>query len=79
MLACSLGCSLPQPPLPPSPHRPKFKAGLQAYADGVNHFLATRPLPPEYGVLETTQVDPWTPLDSVAIGKLIAFSLQIAR
>jgi penicillin amidase len=55
---------------------PEVKAGLQAYADGVNHFLATQPLPPEYGVLETTQVDPWTPLDSVAIGKLIAFSLS---
>jgi acyl-homoserine lactone acylase PvdQ len=54
-------------------------AGLQAYADGVNHFPATRPLPPEYGVLETTQVDPCTPLDSVAINKLIAFSLLIAH
>lgn len=52
---------------------PETKAGLQAYADGVNYFLATQPLSPEYGLLETTQVDPWTPLDSVAIGKLIAF------
>ncbi len=55
---------------------PEVKAGLQAYADGVNHFLSTRPLPPEYFVLETTQVHPWTPLDSVAIGKLIAFGLS---
>ena len=52
------------------------KAGLQAYADGVNYFLATKPLPPEYTVLEITQVDPWTPLDSVAVGKLIAFGLS---
>ena len=55
---------------------PEAKAGLQAYADGVNHFLATQPLPPEYAVLEATQVDPWTPLDSVAISKLIAFGLS---
>lgn len=55
---------------------PETKAGLQAYADGVNYFLATQPLSPEYGVLETTQVDLWTPLDSVAIGKLIAFGLS---
>ncbi len=51
-------------------------AGLQAYADGVNFFLATQPLPPEYFVLELTQAEPWTPLDSVAIGKLIAFGLS---
>ena len=55
---------------------PEVTAGLQAYADGVNYFLATQKLPPEYTVLETTQVDPWTPLDSVAIGKLIAFGLS---
>ena len=52
---------------------PETQAGLQAYADGVNFFLATQPLPPEYGVLEITQSEPWTPLDSVVIGKLIAF------
>ena len=55
---------------------PEMQAGLQAYADGVNYFLATQPLPPEYGVLELSQVEPWTPLDSVAIGKLIAFGLS---
>jgi penicillin amidase len=55
---------------------PEMQAGLQAYADGVNYFLATQPLPPEYTVLELSQVDPWTPLDSVAIGKLIAFGLS---
>ncbi len=52
------------------------RAGLQSYADGVNFFLNTQALPPEYGVLEITQVEPWTPLDSVVIGKLIAFSLS---
>jgi penicillin amidase len=55
---------------------PEMQAGLQAYADGVNYFLGTQPLPPEYAVLETTQADPWTPLDSVAVGKLIAFGLS---
>ena len=55
---------------------PETQAGLQAYADGVNFFLATQALPPEYGVLEITQAEPWTPLDSVVIGKLIAFGLS---
>ncbi|MDH3350444.1 MAG: penicillin acylase family protein, partial [Gammaproteobacteria bacterium] len=54
----------------------KTRAGLQAYADGVNFFLNTQTLPPEYGALEVTQVAPWTPLDSVVIGKLIAFGLS---
>ena len=52
------------------------RAGLQAYADGVNFFLNTQALPPEYGALEITQGEPWTPLDSVVIGKLIAFGLS---
>ena len=55
---------------------PEMNAGLQAFADGVNYFLATQPLPPEYSVLEITQVEPWTPLDSVVISKLIAFGLS---
>jgi penicillin amidase len=55
---------------------PETRAGLQDYADGVNFFLNTQALPAEYGVLEITQVEPWTPLDSVVIGKLIAFSLS---
>ena len=55
---------------------PETQAGFQAYADGVNFFLANQGLPPEYGVLEITQTEAWTPLDSVVIGKLIAFSLS---
>jgi penicillin amidase len=31
-----------------------FKALLNAYADGVNHCMATVPLPPEYALLELT-------------------------
>lgn len=45
------------------------KGWLQAYANGVNSYLRDNPLPPEYSVLEITKVDPWTPLDSVLIGK----------
>ncbi len=52
------------------------RTGLQSYADGVNYFLNTQPLPPEYTVLEITQAEPWTPLDSVVVGKLIAFGLS---
>src|SRR6185503_10452583 len=51
-------------------------------AEGVNARLATLTaptLPPEYGVLHLTQVAPWTPVDSVVIGKLISFSNGPAR
>ena len=34
-------------------------AVLQAYADGVNAWLASNPLPPEYAQLELTQARPW--------------------
>ena len=52
------------------------KAALQAYADGVNAYISTHPLPPEYGVLSISKVNPWTPTDSIAAGKLIAFGLS---
>ena len=54
------------------------KEALEAYADGVNAFLdqASGNLPPEYGAVSITQVDPWRPVDSVAIGKLIAAGLS---
>jgi penicillin amidase len=52
------------------------RAVLQAYADGVNAWVADHPLPPEYGALELTSFRPWTPLDSVAVGKLQAFGLS---
>jgi penicillin amidase len=53
-------------------------ADLQAYADGVNAWLARNELPPEYAALELTKasVPAWTPLDSITIGKLIAFGLS---
>ncbi|HVS32905.1 MAG TPA: penicillin acylase family protein [Thermoanaerobaculia bacterium] len=49
---------------------------LNAYAAGVNAWVAANPLPPEYGALEITQFEPWTALDSIAVGKLLAFGLS---
>lgn len=57
---------------------PDGVATLQAYADGVNAWLAANPLPSEYQALELTKesVPPWTPLDTVVVGKLLAFGLS---
>jgi len=55
---------------------PEVQAALEAYADGVNAWVARNPLPPEYGLLEITQFEPWTALDSVAVTKLLAFGLS---
>ena len=44
-----------------------IKGWLQAYANGVNTYLANNPLPPEYVGLEITKVDPWTPVDTLLI------------
>ncbi|MEM7054778.1 MAG: penicillin acylase family protein, partial [Pseudomonadota bacterium] len=52
------------------------KAWLKAYSDGVNHYLNNNPLPPEYSALEITQAEPWLPVDSLVIGKLLAFQLS---
>jgi len=52
------------------------KGWLQAYANGVNTYAQNNPLPPEYTVLEITRTDPWTPLDSVLVGKGLTFSLS---
>jgi penicillin amidase len=47
----------------------RFQSLLQAYADGVNHCIATLPLPPEYAALELTSVRPWAAVDSMTIHK----------
>lgn len=52
------------------------KGLLQAYANGVNTWVANNPLPPEYTALELTSVDAWTPLDSVTYMKTVAFNLS---
>ena len=57
---------------------PQSRALLEAYADGVNAWLAANPLPSEYTALELTKanVPPWTALDSMAVVKLLAFGLS---
>ncbi len=52
------------------------REALQAYAEGVNAWAETHPLPPEYAALELTRFEPWTALDSLAAGKLITFGLS---
>jgi penicillin amidase len=49
---------------------------LNAYSAGVNAWVAANPLPPEYAAIEITQFEPWTPLDSIAVAKLLAFGLS---
>jgi penicillin amidase len=49
---------------------------LQAYANGVNYWLQTSSLPPEYAALMLTKADPWTPIDSITIGKGLAYQLS---
>ena len=53
-----------------------MRGWLTAYANGVNFWLANNPLPPEYGALDLTQADPWTPVDSICVGKGLAFQLS---
>jgi penicillin amidase len=55
---------------------PRAVRALSAYAEGVNAFVASHPLPPEYAALHLTRFAPWTPLDSLVVGKLIAFGLS---
>ena len=57
---------------------PESRATLEAYADGVNAWLAANPLPSEYAALELTKanVPSWTALDSLAVSKLISLGLS---
>ncbi len=56
------------------------QAWLSAYALGVNAYLSdpSHPLPPEYTALELTRdsIPPWTAVDSLVIGKGLAFGLS---
>ncbi len=54
---------------------PDTLAALEAYAAGVNAFLATDPvLPPEFWIFGV-EPEPWTPVDSVAWSKMMAWDL----
>jgi penicillin G amidase len=48
---------------------------LDAYAEGVNAFLASHPLPPEF-LLAGDSPERWRPADSLVIGKLQAYQLS---
>ncbi|MGH8040775.1 MAG: penicillin acylase family protein [Rudaea sp.] len=52
------------------------KGWLKSFADGVNFWLQTKPLPPEYGALMLTHATPWSPVDSIIVGKGLAFQLS---
>jgi penicillin amidase len=49
---------------------------LNWYARGVNAWIRTHPLPPEYRRLELTSIPRWTALDSATVAKLLAFGLS---
>lgn len=53
------------------------RAALQAYADGVNAFIAqhTSRLPIEFTILGFTP-EPWTPVDSLSFGEIMAWVLS---
>lgn len=53
----------------------QVKGVLQAYANGVNAWLENNVLPPEYSVLEIDKAKRWSPIDSIVIGKVLAFQL----
>ena len=55
---------------------PPARAALEAYAQGVNAWLASdAPLPPEFLLLRADP-EPWVPADSVVWGRLMAFQLS---
>jgi len=57
-------------------YSPAMRASLQAFADGVNAWVARNPLPVQYGALQVTRFEPWTALDSAVVGKALAFQLS---
>jgi len=57
---------------------PGARAVLEAYANGVNAYIASldlKTLPPEFQVLQY-KPKPWTPADSLLVGKLFAEALS---
>jgi len=60
---------------------PEVRAEAEAFAAGVNAFIryaqGTGQLPPEYALLEIQTVEPWTAVDSLTVGKAIAFDQSL--
>jgi penicillin amidase len=54
----------------------ELRGQLRSYAEGVNLWARTHPLPAEYGALELSTFEPWSPVDSLIVGKLLAFQLS---
>src|SRR3984885_8876086 len=54
---------------------PWARKRLEAYAEGVNAFLAGHALPPEF-LLAGDWPEPWKPADSLVIGKIEAYQLS---
>lgn len=56
---------------------PAVRTELQAYADGVNAYITSHQntLPLEFTILGVKPA-PWTPLDSLAYGRVVSFSLD---
>lgn len=52
------------------------RAFLEAYADGVNAFIAEGRLPPEFTLARITP-EPWRAVDSLAVAKLLAFEFTV--
>jgi penicillin G amidase len=53
---------------------PEARAILEAYSAGINARIAAEPLPVEFSIVGVTPT-PWTPMDSLARGNLLAMML----
>lgn len=49
---------------------------LEAYADGVNAYLEANPLPLEMTFLGIGEAEPWTPIDTLVWGNVMALNLS---
>lgn len=57
---------------------PDTRGWLRSYALGVNAWIRRNDPPREYSALELTRVEPWSPLDSVAVMKLLSFQISFS-
>lgn len=52
------------------------RAAIDAFAAGVNAWIAEGPLPPEHRLLGATSIAPWSAADSLAIYQMLMFGLS---